>query len=256
MSLVPIGHRNHLPSAHFHLLLSVGSPPSKWMKQMISSFGVKGHVIGAGVKRKRRSLIITNDDYLIFSSIGTHTLSTRFEESGRYDMNSIISLGHGNFIPIDQVAIVIAVGKQMPSPISAMIEEKRFDNKVIDVTFGRATQSVVVTTKGFFILTSFLPRTIAKRFNDCVRDFKLFSVGNGHFVPTHLVHMVVSIDSPAKAPSRPNVKLMEEADEKRVLFRLNKGKKRKSLLILENGFVITTSEKAKVISEELDVFLY
>ncbi|WP_336770522.1 extracellular matrix/biofilm biosynthesis regulator RemA family protein [Bacillus bombysepticus] len=250
MSLVLVGYRNLLPSTQFHLLLTIGSPPSKPIKHLISSFGSKGKVIDVGVRRRRRSMIITNDGYAVLSSIGSSTLCERFEESGRFGMNSMISVGHNNFIPIDQIVMVIAVGDQMPSPIARIIQGKRIDNKVIDVTSGRATRSIIVTTTGFFVLSSFVPNTIVKRFNECSRPFKLFGVGNNHYVPTHIVQSISSINS------KPNIKFIDMAESTNTLFRLNKGKKRQSFIVLDNGYVVVSSLAAKSLADKLDSFLY
>lgn len=75
-------------------------------------------------------------------------------------MLEIVSLGFGN---IAMTKRIVAVVSPESAPIKRMVSEGRESKRVIDVTFGRRTRSVLVMDDGHLILSSVSPETIAFR---------------------------------------------------------------------------------------------
>lgn len=78
-------------------------------------------------------------------------------------MKKTISLGHGNYIAAD---IICAIGVVSSAPIKRKLEEAKKNNKILDMTFGRRTKSVIFTSDGTIILCGLTTDTLSKRINE------------------------------------------------------------------------------------------
>lgn len=73
----------------------------------------------------------------------------------------MINVGFGNAVPANRV---LAVVNPKSSPIKKLKDEAREQNRLIDVTEGRRTRSVIVLDSNHVVLSSVQPETITMRF--------------------------------------------------------------------------------------------
>ncbi len=71
-----------------------------------------------------------------------------------------LHLGFNNVVLKQRVVGIIAAGAK---PVKRLIEEAKRSNKIVDVTCGRKTRSVVITDSGFIFLSSLQAQTIIER---------------------------------------------------------------------------------------------
>lgn len=72
-----------------------------------------------------------------------------------------INIGYRNMLCVDKI---LAILNPEPAPIKRLVAEHKEQNKVIDVTHGRRTRSIIVTDSDYIVLSSLLPETISSRF--------------------------------------------------------------------------------------------
>jgi len=74
---------------------------------------------------------------------------------------SLINIGFGNVVSASRIIAVVAPGS---SPIKKMREDARERGKLVDVTQGRKTRSIIIADSDHVILSSLQVETIAQRF--------------------------------------------------------------------------------------------
>ena len=74
----------------------------------------------------------------------------------------MINVGFGNTVVAGRV---LAVVNPKSSPMKKLREEAKLNNKLIDVTEGRRTRSIIILDTQHVILSSVQPDTIRDRFN-------------------------------------------------------------------------------------------
>ena len=73
-----------------------------------------------------------------------------------------ISIGYGNVVASDRVVALVSPDS---APIKRLVQDARDAGRVIDVTCGRRTRSVIVTDSELVILSAIQPETISWRLN-------------------------------------------------------------------------------------------
>lgn len=73
----------------------------------------------------------------------------------------LINIGFGNSVVAGRV---IAVVNPKSSPMKKLKDEARDQKKIIDVTEGRRTRSIIITDSNHVILSSVQPETLTQRF--------------------------------------------------------------------------------------------
>ncbi|MBR2454255.1 MAG: DUF370 domain-containing protein [Clostridia bacterium] len=73
-----------------------------------------------------------------------------------------ISIGYGNVVASDRVVALVSPDS---APIKRLVQDARDAGRVIDVTCGRRTRSVIVTDSEHVILSAVQPETISWRLN-------------------------------------------------------------------------------------------
>ena len=73
-----------------------------------------------------------------------------------------INVGFGNMVAADRVVALVAPDS---APMKRLISEARESGRIIDVTCGRRTRSIIVTDSDHVILSAVQPETIAHRFD-------------------------------------------------------------------------------------------
>jgi regulator of extracellular matrix RemA (YlzA/DUF370 family) len=73
----------------------------------------------------------------------------------------LVHIGFGNILAMSRA---IAIASPNSAPTKRTIHEGRNNGKVIDMTSGRRTKSVIFTDSGHIILAALAPETIANRF--------------------------------------------------------------------------------------------
>jgi regulator of extracellular matrix RemA (YlzA/DUF370 family) len=72
----------------------------------------------------------------------------------------LVHVGFNNILAINRV---IAIASPNSAPTKRTIHEGRNNGKIIDMTSGRRTKSVIFTDSGHIILAALAPETIANR---------------------------------------------------------------------------------------------
>lgn len=75
----------------------------------------------------------------------------------------LVNIGFGNLISADRL---IAVVSPESAPIKRMIQEAREHGMLIDATYGRKTQAVLVMDSDHVVLSAMQPETVAGRVSD------------------------------------------------------------------------------------------
>lgn len=81
----------------------------------------------------------------------------------------MVNVGFGNVVNTDKIIAVIAADS---APSKRMIQKAREENRVIDATQGRKTQSILISDSNHIILSAFLPETILGRMENRDKIFE------------------------------------------------------------------------------------
>ena len=73
----------------------------------------------------------------------------------------LIQIGFGNFVSDERVVSVVAPDS---APIKRMIQEARDHTVLVDATYGRKTQSVIVMDSGHVVLSALSPEAVGAKF--------------------------------------------------------------------------------------------
>ena len=73
-----------------------------------------------------------------------------------------INIGYGNMVADNRV---ISVVSPESAPVKRLVQDAKEEGRVIDVSCGRRTRSVIVTDSEHVILSAIQPETIAVRLN-------------------------------------------------------------------------------------------
>ena len=74
-----------------------------------------------------------------------------------------ISIGFGNMVSAGRVVTLVSPDS---APVKRLIQDAREAGRVIDVTCGRRTRSVIITDSDHVILSAIQAETIANRLDD------------------------------------------------------------------------------------------
>ncbi|MBQ7660675.1 MAG: DUF370 domain-containing protein [Clostridia bacterium] len=74
-----------------------------------------------------------------------------------------INVGFGNMIAAERVVALVSPDS---APMKRLVGEAREGGRVIDVTCGRRTRSIIITDSDHVILSATQPETIAGRLSD------------------------------------------------------------------------------------------
>ncbi len=74
-----------------------------------------------------------------------------------------INVGFGNMVAAERVVALVAPDS---APMKRLISEARESGRIIDVTCGRRTRSIIVTDSDHVILSATQPETISNRLVD------------------------------------------------------------------------------------------
>lgn len=75
----------------------------------------------------------------------------------------LISIGFGNFVSLERI---VAAVEPESNPIKRVISQAREDGKLVDATYGRKTEAVLVMDSGHVILSPIAPDAVAQRASD------------------------------------------------------------------------------------------
>ena len=81
--------------------------------------------------------------------------------------NLLLHVGFSNAVKISRILAVVNPGS---SPVRKLKEEARQDNKIIDVTEGRRTRSIIILDSGHLVLSSVQPDTITQRLSTLAKE--------------------------------------------------------------------------------------
>ena len=72
----------------------------------------------------------------------------------------LVHIGFGSVVAVNRVMAIVAPDS---APVRRMVQQARSEGKVIDLTYGRKTKSVVVMDNGYLVLAAIHPETIVGR---------------------------------------------------------------------------------------------
>ena len=77
----------------------------------------------------------------------------------------MLSTGSGHYIAADKILAISgrSPNRHLPAPLTRLIDTAMTNNKVIDHTGGRATNSVIHLEGGYLVLSHVRAETLAKR---------------------------------------------------------------------------------------------
>ena len=79
-----------------------------------------------------------------------------------------INIGFGNMVSAGRI---VAIASPESAPIKRLVQDAKEDNRVIDVSCGRRTRSVIITDSEHVILSAIQAETITNRLaNDTAND--------------------------------------------------------------------------------------
>ena len=79
----------------------------------------------------------------------------------------LVNIGFGNAVKISRILAVVNPGS---SPIRKIKDEARKEKKLLDVTEGRRTRSILLLDSGHLVLSSVQPETINQRLAALYQD--------------------------------------------------------------------------------------
>ena len=72
----------------------------------------------------------------------------------------LVHIGFGNILAMNRV---IAIASPNSAPTKRIIQDRRNNGQLVDMTNGRRTKAVIFTDSGHLILAALAPETIASR---------------------------------------------------------------------------------------------
>lgn len=81
--------------------------------------------------------------------------------------NLLLHVGFSNAVKISRILAVVNPGS---SPVRKLKEEARQENKLIDVTEGRRTRSIIILDSGHLVLSAVQPDTITQRLSTLSKE--------------------------------------------------------------------------------------
>ena len=75
----------------------------------------------------------------------------------------LINIGFGNMVSAGRIVAIVSPDS---APIKRIIQEGKETGRLIDATYGRRTQSVIIADSGHIILSAIGPENVAERFVD------------------------------------------------------------------------------------------
>lgn len=73
---------------------------------------------------------------------------------------NLVNIGFGNFVSDSRMVSVVSPDS---APIKRIIQLAKENAKLVDATYGRKTQAVIVMDSGHVILSALAPQTIEER---------------------------------------------------------------------------------------------
>ncbi len=81
----------------------------------------------------------------------------------------LVNIGFGNLIAPQRM---IAMAAPESAPIKRLVQEARERGSLVDASFGRKTQAVLIMDNGHVVLSSLSTEALAARFSDLPEDLK------------------------------------------------------------------------------------
>ncbi len=75
----------------------------------------------------------------------------------------LVSIGFGSMISAQRIVAMVSTES---APIKRLVQEARERGVLVDASFGRKTQAVLIMDSGHTILSSLAPETLALRFEE------------------------------------------------------------------------------------------
>ena len=89
----------------------------------------------------------------------------------------MLSTGPGHYITVNKILAISgrSPNRHLPNPLSRQIQDAWSNNKVIDHTGGRATNSVIHLVDGYLVLSHIRSETLVERMKKALREHVMSS---------------------------------------------------------------------------------
>ena len=77
----------------------------------------------------------------------------------------VLNVGYGNYVATSRVLAILNAGS---APIKRLREDAKEQGKLLDVSQGRRTRSIVVIDEGLVLLSAVITDTLAQRYEDAL----------------------------------------------------------------------------------------
>lgn len=152
--LVMIGHKNFVP---IKKIIAILNRETRSMVPILKKSEIEEKLIDATKGRKTRSVILTENDYCILSSLSPEVIAQRIEKEKYKTLNA----GNNNFILSRKVQSIIRIDS---APMRRLLETKRKNNKVISLSSDKKTKSGILIDEGYIFLSQFETNTLRNRY--------------------------------------------------------------------------------------------
>lgn len=160
----------------------------------------------------------------------------------------ILDVGHQNFILTNSIVMILNPNSK---PIKRLISQAKKDNKYIDLTGGKAGDCVILLNTNEIVMSSFDVKTIKKRYMTYVNEINLnnkklsieplIEIGFDNYIFSNYVTTIIQNDTSYATNTIKNAK------KNLTLIDCSKGKKTRSIIRLNNEFVISSVLNATTI---------
>lgn len=75
---------------------------------------------------------------------------------------NLLNVGFGNCLVVDRV---VAIVSHSSAPMKRLKDEAKENNRLVDVTHGRRTRSIIIMDSNHIVLSSVQTETISQRYN-------------------------------------------------------------------------------------------
>jgi extracellular matrix regulatory protein A len=227
MSTVAIGHDNYLPINDIELVIQHNSK-SKSIRELISLKAGDERFGDATNGKRTRSVLLTKDGYLILSAISTKTIA---ERSGTF-----VHLGKNDFINQENIEVI---SQPTSRAISEFFRDKKYNDLSIDLTRGKKTRSIILTTSGYVVSSIYRAKTLSNRFHST------FAIDNNTYVMKQKVELILDVNT------NPIKKYRELKKYEGKYLNVSHGKKMNSCILTNTGYFFSTSKKSKLLASNL-----
>lgn len=160
----------------------------------------------------------------------------------------IIDVGFKNYIFSKEIVMLINPDSK---PAQRIKLKARDNNQILDLTAGRAASCLILLNNGEVAISSFETGTIKRRYSNYANKVNELNskVSLEPFIEIGFENYVLpyNLTGIYSAKPTPMVNIVKNAKARDMLIDCTKGKKTRSVLILDQGYVVISNKSSKAI---------